>query len=890
MNRKTLEVIPPKGNAPKIPKSALPKQPLQVKPISQLDNAPQSQYEGIQSYDSQRIGNSTFTPPNNLQSNYSSPNSSKFSSPLRKTQVPEHNFSNFVSNSSTSYYSANKSSQLQSNIETMYTASPQSSSHAVFEDPNQKSTNTQQIPAFSSERSTFKASSSTFQAKQDPENQNNSISISNPSNSETTSSNYQQQFTGNTKFVITPPEHKKSSFEKPFDDDFLKDDDQQQEESFTFEVNDEFSSNAGQEQLSDIHVDDFELPTSLFADNNDTEQSKLETEPKVEDNNFDIQNGSENIEKDNKEPHISQNDPITNKETEEKPEVKIIAGFTIEKSNKKTTNQQIDEEVQSIPEDMLEDMLDIYQSIDNKNNSNENESFEICQPRRESLSIGKRTGNEESVIISSIDEDDFDPLNDMMEFTNIMNLSDSSDILNSNGDPFSDIPVEALKDMLEIEDDETVEDFRSRNKPKTFIKPKQNTKLKPIKSKKPKPQSKSKEEIPSKPKKNFTLETPKVQELNLPKAKTITLDRKIQNVNVIHDGGFVVERRTDLNLIVSDFSKPSSQQLPPQQNISTEKFFNTRPTEGTQIGQKLVGQTKSFEFNPNDLPPDSSTQTPKISSFDFQPLSQTASYQAPSSLSSFATKQSIFNNQSQQQFQQHPQLVQNNNPYPQIIPPTVQQQFISPVPPQQQIQQQLPQETPIVNEDPTKILKEKTNASAAPIELIEELKRLRHQVNEQEKRQKSNTLPPGFAVKSKGPLPVLPHLDGSDLKTEGFLEPETFGSKEDDIDEISFNNTSNPSSRNSAMSSNWSGPGMNTVPPPPVITMSDTDVSPTKRHIRTSMKDRKNRANNKSELILMQKTSKSKKNTAQIFSLIAICAILAIILGIMSFYFMPSVL
>lgn len=851
----------------------------------------------------QRIGKSVFSPPQNLDSQQISTNS--YNTDLQTSDIgsrtQEQNFVpnqdmkfEFTASNQSSNYSLPEMNPNQANSQSYFgpntTQSDKSNSFSIssgkftFSPPptgNMSSfTPNTQKSSFAAPQNKSQQSENDEITQNDDANKQNPQDIENEQDLEQKFQQYIQSqqnidfitdnndnsqpkdnkystFKQSNDFVVEPPNMNNftTSFENPDANAY-----ENEQEQFVYELNDDFSSSGQKDHISNSPSAD-QLSDSYLQHDNDNLQQNSEinsddlSDPDHEDlptSLFDV-----DISQHTTTANNNSTKPVSN---DEERETKVIAGITIEKGNKDDVQQHeldiyedINEDVQEIPEDMLEDMLDAYNAIEGNQESDkievEAKPLEVAKPTTQSLSLGKRSSSFKiEMNIPNIDEDDFDPLSDMLECKPELApelqtmLSEASDCFNESSDIFGDIPEEALRDMLDIDEDVIVDVPR---------------KTKPTKTKVTKPKA---------PKRNIQLDSPKVQELNLPMTKTITLQRNPANIRVWKEGNVTIERRMDLRLIVSDFTQSSQQKEQQQQQ---EKQFNTRPTDGP--GQTIVGQTKSFTFDPTEIAEEAAQQpTPKISSFDFAPAGQ-AAYQAPSSLSTFATKQSIFN------------TTQPHNPTPppaQFAPVSPQPQFVSPQPAppaQQQQQQQQQMQQSLSNVDATQVLKDSNTQQTAPIDLLmkEELQRLRKQVSEQEQK---NTLNIPFSTGKKGPMQVLSRNEIVAVgKIEGFFEPETFDTPEH-IDNIAESAASQTFTLNTPAS----------PPPPPVIT-AQNDVSPTKRHFRASpIKERKSK--NKAEFILTQKGPKARKNSLEIVVLIALGAVGAIILGIASFYFMPSAL
>ena len=146
-----------------------------------------------------------------------------------------------------------------------------------------------------------------------------------------------------------------------------------------------------------------------------------------------------------------------------------------------------------------------------------------------------------------------------------------------------------------------------------------------------------------KPKRDFKVDpNVKAKEVKLPEKKQIQLTNDNTNKIVNDSGFFKVERRKDLHLIVSDISKPKVE----------EKAEDAEPEKGITIdsggiklasGETIVHKTKSFNFDPNEAPgpgvvvfANGQTTGPKIANFDFKPLGENGAFQPPRALSSFA--------------------------------------------------------------------------------------------------------------------------------------------------------------------------------------------------------------------------------------------------------------
>lgn len=159
------------------------------------------------------------------------------------------------------------------------------------------------------------------------------------------------------------------------------------------------------------------------------------------------------------------------------------------------------------------------------------------------------------------------------------------------------------------------------------------------------------EEQPS-GKKDFTIEKSiPVKEVQIPTVKKITLaNMNVQKVNTASN--VVVERRTDLNLLVSDLSTPKTDIHPLVNKVDEngEKGITIGSNGITfATGETITSKTRSLTFNPDDLPEDHSNKNVKLSSFDFQPINSSQGLSIPSKpLSSFATV-SIFTPQQKKQ-------------------------------------------------------------------------------------------------------------------------------------------------------------------------------------------------------------------------------------------------
>ena len=151
----------------------------------------------------------------------------------------------------------------------------------------------------------------------------------------------------------------------------------------------------------------------------------------------------------------------------------------------------------------------------------------------------------------------------------------------------------------------------------------------------------------------------KPKEVIIPEKKSITLANKSKEKSsdkiIDSQTGFTVERRKDLNLLITDISKPKEkeQNLQNQENQENESKGITIGAEGITLlsGEKIAHKTRSFNFDPNEVSHDEQgvailangiTTTPKITNFDYKPISsEYNTFQPPRALASFA-KNSIF--------------------------------------------------------------------------------------------------------------------------------------------------------------------------------------------------------------------------------------------------------
>ena len=521
----------------------------------------------------------------------------------------------------------------------------------------------------------------------------------------------------------------------------------------------------------------------------------------------------------------------------------------------------------------------------------------------------------------------------------------------------------------------------------------------------------------TKPKRDIKIDTSlRAKELKIPEKRSITLTNKSnENTNKIIDSqtGFTVERRRDLNLLVTDLtSKPKDNTNNNDNNTqdhNNEKGI-TIGAEGITLptGEKIAHKTKSFNFDPNEATHETQkgvailangqTTTPKMSNFDYKPVSaETSTFQPPRALSTFA-KDSIFKNQQSQQdenvlkpppeatgtifqppkdYKSKEETEQNktekeekpaqqeekheeedkqeNEVQPSFILPTSQYQLhpdqfnqnITNTPDQYSyLLEQHGHVMPIISSQTNEGEEEEEKKE----ESINNSKETQHEENkekEQSKRQNQT-----FNSKTN----EITKLDGSDMKIETFVEPETFTFKENLSKQNETNEKSSHSTKNSNNQSvhldvpSWDGFGNSvlgidsssgpenliineTIPQKEeeekkenIIYVSENGeilhdpslINKQEKLRRRELKKRKNRnefdeetkesssedgiyyrrddsksktdknLQNTASLIEDRKNRKKKKvNMTTVILVFGVCALLAVILGILSFYIYP---
>ena len=210
--------------------------------------------------------------------------------------------------------------------------------------------------------------------------------------------------------------------------------------------------------------------------------------------------------------------------------------------------------------------------------------------------------------------------------------------------------------------------------------------------------------------------------------------------------------------------------------------------------------------------------------------------------------------------QGYPQMQQGMVQTPQQAMPTV------PIEAQQEMIAQKGHELPINKEH-----------SGPSIQVLEELERLRKQVNENGKKEKVFGIPSVNAIKPKHAQVLVHSLDISELKEEKFQDPETFTASSISIEDIAAQgNSSNTILSQEEADSNWREGFSKPLGPVPLPVVKQDDVVRRKHHSKHSKQP--------------VEKQKSQKNQLILIIIIIFCAILAVILGIVSFYFMPSTL